>query len=72
VPYESTNRRYFDNALWGSLLSLTLIAGAHATVLQTRTESFPASGAILTFQQYADAGTLTNVILDFSVNIAMF
>jgi hypothetical protein len=64
--------RSFQPALWGPLLSLTLIAGAHAAVLETQTESFPASGAILTFQQYAGAGTLTDVTLDFSVSIVMF
>jgi hypothetical protein len=56
----------------GLLLSLTPIAGAHAAVLETQTESFSATGAILTFQQYAGAGTLTDVTLDFSINVGMF
>jgi PEP-CTERM motif len=64
--------RSFRPALLGSLLSLTLIAGAHAAVLETQTESFSATGAILTFQQYAGAGTLTNVTLNFSVSSSMF
>jgi hypothetical protein len=64
--------RSFQPALWGSLLSLTLIGGAHAAVLETQTESSPASGATLTFQQYAGAGTLTDVTLDFSVSVVMF
>ena len=59
-------------ALLGSLLPLAPIAAAHATVLETQTESFPASGPILTFQQYAGAGTLTDVSIDFSISIVMF
>jgi hypothetical protein len=64
--------RSFRPALLGSLLSLTLIAGAHAAVLETQTESFSATGAILTFQQYAGAGSLTDVSLNFSVSSSMF
>jgi hypothetical protein len=64
--------RSFQPALWGSLLSLTLIAGADAAVLETQTESFSTTGAILTFQQYAGAGTLTDVTLNFSVSSSMF
>jgi hypothetical protein len=53
-------------------LPLAPIAAAHATVLGTQTESFPASGPILTFQRYAGAGALTDVKIDFSISIVMF
>src|SRR5208283_1315945 len=64
--------RSFVPALLGSLLPFAPIAAAHATVLETQTESFPASGPVLTFQQYAGAGNLTDVSIDFSISIAMF
>ncbi len=62
----------FQPALLGSFLSLALIAGAHATVLETQTESFPSPGSLLRFQQYSGNGTLTGVTLGFSDTITAF
>jgi PEP-CTERM motif len=64
--------RSLQSALWGSLLFFTLNAGAHAAVLETQTESFSATGAIVSFQQYAGPATLTSVTFDFSVSVGMF